>query len=241
MDKRVFILFLQLVGPVLSIWALVNYASIPLVLLALVMFFLMKCIGVTITYHRIHSHGTHTLSKPMEILCTILGFYGSSISPVEFCGSHVNHHKHVDTGMDPHPHSKMGWKTLFPIFWNNSTPTSGDLRTMVRLRRNKVTNIFHEHYYKMMLLPFALLLVSVPLYFFVYFIPMTLTMWAGSYATFNHDETGPIDRGWLFGLITMGEHKHVWHHSNPGSTKGEGWLNNVINFIAKEKVSGYRI
>jgi stearoyl-CoA desaturase (delta-9 desaturase) len=234
-DKRYFILLMQLIGPPISLWALFTYSTPVLVVTALVMFFLMKCIGVTITYHRIHAHRTHMLTPITEFVCTALGFYGSSISPIEFCGSHNNHHKYVDTDKDPHPHSIMGWKSLFPVFWNNSAPTSGDLRTMVRLRRNKTTNLFHTHYYKLILLPFVLLFVSTPVYFFVYFIPMTMTMWAGSYATFNHDETGPINRGWLFGIVTGGEHYHVWHHSHPNDTSGEGWLNSVANLIGKKR------
>jgi len=235
-DRRYALTAVQLLGPVITIWALLTYSTVWWLALSLVMFFLMRTIGGVIMYHRIHSHRTHTMNPVMEFICTALGFYGTFTSPVEFCAQHVNHHKYSDTEKDPHPHTILGWKSLFPILWNDSGPESGDVRTVVRLRRNKITNLFYERFWLMSLLPLLLIPISLELFLFGYMIPFTLSIWSAAISTFNHDENGPKDMGFWFGVISGGEHMHKWHHARPYDTSGEGWLDRVINIIAKKRI-----
>lgn len=238
-DKRYTLFAFQVLGPFISAWALWQYTTLPLLLLTAVMFFLFRCVGAVITFHRILGHRTHKMHPWVEFVCTALGFYGSLSSPIEFCASHVHHHKYTDTWDDPHPYKLMGWKVMFPIFWNNSGPNGGDVRTVVRLLRNKNAKFFHTYYWYLLPLPLLLLFISPQIFFFGYFIPMTLTLWSLGLSTLNHDENGGKYMGILFGILTGGEHHHKWHHDNPGDTTGEGWLNNIIELIAykpKEQV-----
>ena len=235
-DRRYALTLVQLMGPFIALWALWTYATLPWLAVTLVMFFLMRTVGGVVTYHRIHSHRTHTMHPVMEFIGTALGFYGSFTSPVEFCATHNNHHKYVDTDKDPHPHMIKGWRTLFPILWNDSTPSHGDVRTIVRLRRNKITNLFYEHFWLMLLPPFLLLLISVQAFFFIYFVPFTMSIWSAAYSTFNHDENGAKNMGFWYGIVSGGEHWHKWHHDHPYDTSGEGWLNTVADFIATKRV-----
>lgn len=168
----------------------------------------------------------------VEFLSTGLALYGSLTSPIEYCAVHTNHHKFTDTDKDPHPHHLIGWKTLFPQLWINSGPKDGDVRTVVRLRKNPISMFYYKYYWYVLSLPLLLLFVSPELFLFGFAIPATASVWSASYSTFNHNETGPVDRGFWFGILTGGEHKHVWHHNNPQSTEGEGWLNTIINLIA---------
>ena len=235
-DRRYALTVVQLLSPLIALWALFTYATLPWLAVTLVMFFLMRTVGGVITYHRIHSHRTHTMHPVMEFIGTALGFYGSFTSPVEFCATHNNHHKFNDTEKDPHPHTMLGWRTLFPLLWNDSEPTSGDIRTVVRLRRNKITNLFYERFWIMISLPFLLLLISPQAYFFIYFIPFTMSIWSAAYSTFNHDDGGAKNMGFWYGIVSGGEHWHKWHHDHPYSTEGEGWLNTVANFIANKRL-----
>lgn len=231
LDRRYVLTVVQLLCPFITLWALLSYATLPWLLVSIVMFFLMRTVGGVITYHRIHSHRTHKMHPVVEFISTALGFYGSFTSPVEFCATHTNHHKYVDTDKDPHPHVLKGWKTLFPLLWNDSTPSSGDIRTVVRLRRNKITNLFYEHFWIMASLPLLLLLVSIQAFFFIYFVPFTLSIWSAAISTFNHDESGPKNMGLWYGIISGGEHYHKWHHDHPYDTSGEGWLHSLIKLI----------
>ncbi len=233
-DKRYFLLAVQLIAPLFVVWGLMLYGLSLWIIASLFMFFLMRTIGGVITYHRILGHRTHTMHPVVETICTSLGFYGSLASPIEFCASHTSHHKFVDTERDPHPVKYLGWKTMFPVFWNDSGPQGGDLRTVVRLRRNKIAYFFHRYYWYLVPTPLLLLLlIPAKIFLFVYLIPLTLTMWSTSLSTFNHDDNGPKDMNKLFGILTGGEHHHVWHHNNPYDTSGEGLLHNIANLIAK--------
>ena len=234
-DRRYALTLVQLTGPLIALWAIWNYITLPWLAVTLVMFFLMRTVGGVVTYHRIHSHRTHVMHPTIEFICTALGFYGSFTSPVEFCATHNNHHTFGETDRDPHPTSK-GWRTVFPILWNDSTPMHGDVRTIVRLRRNKITNLFYEHFWLMLLPPFLLLLVSVQAFFFVYFVPFTLSIWSAAISTLNHDENGARDMGFWYGIISGGEHYHKWHHDHPYDTSGEGWLNTVADIVATKRV-----
>lgn len=232
-DKRYFLFGAQITTPFIAIWALLYYGFSVWLLASLVVFFLMRCVGSVITYHRVLGHRTHIMHPVVEAICTAFGFFGSLSSPVEFCASHTNHHKFVDTEKDPHPVKYLGWKTMFPIFWNESGPDGGDIRTVVRLRRNKIAYFFHRYHWMLLPLPLLLLLISVKVFMFFYLIPLALTLWSLSLSTLNHDKNGPKDMGTLYGILTAGEHKHVWHHTNPHDTSGEGWLDTVASLIAK--------
>ena len=234
-DRRYLLTITQLISPFIAMWALIQYATFLWILVSLLMFFLMRVIGGSITYHRIHNHRTHTMHPIMEFICTALGFYGSLASPLEFCVSHDNHHAHHDTDKDPHPYHLKGWKILFPILWNYDIGRA-NFRTIVRLTRNKITNFFHEKYWVLLLLPFLLLLVSIPTYLFVYFVPLTLSIWSTGIASLNHDMNGPKDMGFWYGIISGGEHMHKQHHERPFDTSKEGWINTITDTIAVRRV-----
>lgn len=234
-DRRYHLFVAQILTPFIAIWAIYTYWSIPLLLLSLLIWFCMRCIGSVITYHRILGHNTHSMHPIVEFICTAFGFYGSWSSPLQFCSVHTLHHKYVDTENDPHPYNILGWKVMFPIFWNNSSVTGGDLRTAVRLKRNKIANFFDKYYWPLLLLPLLLILISWKIFLFAYIIPLSMTLWSLGLSTLNHDENGPKYKGILFGIATLGEHHHKWHHDNPYDTTGEGWLNTIIEVIASKR------
>ena len=235
MDRRYALTVWQIFGPVLSVWAIWYYITPIWFLVAVVMFFLMRCIGGVITYHRILSHNTHKMHPVIEFLSTGLGLFGSFTSPIEYCAVHTIHHKYTDTVKDPHPHHLIGWKTLFPQMWINSGPKDGDIKTVVRLMRNPIAMFYYRYFWYVLVSPLLLLIISPTLFIFLFVVPSTASVWSASYSTFNHNKNGPIDRGFWFGVLTCGEHKHVWHHNNPYSTEGDGWLNNIINLVATKK------
>lgn len=232
-DRRYLGFAVQVTAPFIALWMVWQYATWPLMILSLAVFFMMRCIGATIMYHRILSHNTHTMHPVVAFICTAFGFYGSLTAPVSFCAAHESHHKYSDTARDPHPPLLIGWRACFPLFWNGDKPTDGlDLRTIARLRRNKIANFFDKYYWYLIALPFLLLFVSPQAYMFGYFVPMAMAMAVIPLTTLNHDSNGPKNMGTLYGIITGGEHMHKWHHEHPYDTTGEGWLNTIICLIA---------
>lgn len=226
-DKRYILTAFQLIGTPIAIWAAMTMGTPWLILLSLFMFFMYKCIGVVVTYHRILCHRVGRMNPIIQFLCTVLGFYGSLLSPITWSGVHIDHHKYVDTEKDPHSPVHLGWKGWFSILWNDTV----DLRVMARLKRDRISNFFHKYYYPLLLVPFALLLVSPTLFFFFWFIPANMSLWSQHLTVYNHDETGAIDRGKIFGILSMGEHYHKWHHDHPNDTSGEGWIHHITNAL----------
>jgi fatty-acid desaturase len=235
MDRRYVLFLAQITTPILLVLALIFFATPLWVTVSVIMFFLYRGVGVTITYHRIHAHGTHQMHPIVEAICTALGFYGSLSSPIAFCATHNTHHKYEGTIKDPHPPNLIGWKAMFPLFWNGKAPTYGyDLKTVVRLKKNKIVMFFEKHYWKLLLLPFLLLFISLEAFLFIFLVPVSISLLGLAVSVFNHDKEGNAkNQGVLFGLITAGEQAHEWHHKYPWDTSGEGFLNKAINLIAK--------
>lgn len=233
-DKTYHLFVLQIVMPIFAVWAIISHFSWPWVLASVVMFFLMRCVGAVITYHRILGHRTHTMDPVVEFICVGLGFYSSMSSPIEFCAAHTNHHKYMDTEKDPHSPKHIGWKAMFPVFWTDRY--NGDIRTALRLSKNKAARFYHDYYWYLIFAPFLLLLISTNAFLFLFVVPTGLSLATLTISTMNHDENGPKDMGIIYGIITGGEHHHRWHHDHATDTSGEGWLNTIANSIATKRV-----
>jgi fatty-acid desaturase len=230
-DKRYVLTTIQLIGPFIVLWALLQYATLAWVAAAMIMLFLMRIVGGSIFYHRILCHHTHDVHPTVEFIGTALGFYGSFMPPADFCITHFNHHKYADTEQDPHCHSTQGWRTMFPVLWNITNQV--DFRTVIRLRKNKTVDLFSEKYWLMASLPLLLLLVSPEAFLFLFLIPCTLSIWSAAISTMNHDENGAKNMGFWYGIVSGAEHKHKNHHDD---ISDEGWINIIINLIAKKRV-----
>jgi len=230
-DKRYVLTTIQLIGPFIVLWALLQYATLAWVAVAMIMLFLMRIVGGSIFYHRILCHHTHDVHPTVEFIGTALGFYGSFMPPADFCITHFNHHKYADTEQDPHCHSTQGWRTMFPILWNITNQV--DFRTVIRLRKNKTVNLFSEKYWLVASLPLLLLLISPEAFLFLFLIPCTLSIWSAAISTMNHDENGAKNMGFWYGIVSGAEHKHKNHHDD---ISDEGWINTVANIIAKKRV-----
>lgn len=233
-DKRYVLTAVQLIGPIIAIWAMFQYFTLLWFVASLVMFFLMRMIGGSLFYHHIHCHRTHSVHPIIEYIGTALGFYGSLIPPAEFCITHFNHHKYADTDLDPHPYGKQGWRTLFPILWNVNDQV--DFKSVIRLRRNKVVTLFSDKYWVLVALPLLLLLFSLPAFLFLFLIPCTLSIWSASISTMNHDENGPINRGFWYGIVSGAEHMHKNHHDHPTDTNEQGWIVALADLIFTKRV-----
>ncbi len=232
MDKTYLLFLLQIVMPFVGLYILLFYFSPMWFIISCVIFFLMRSVGVVMTYHRVHCHKTHTMTPLVEFICTGLGFYGSLSSPIEFCASHQDHHKYMDTPKDPHSPKYLGLKAMFPIFWVGRG--SGDLRTIVRLSKNRITKFYHDYYWYLLPLPFLLLLISLNAFLFLFVLPTSMTLVSLSISVLNHDDNGPKQMSKLYGVLTGGEHVHKWHHEHATDTSQEGLVHYILNILGTE-------
>lgn len=226
-DRRYILTAFQILGTPVAVWGLIKYSTLPLLLLACIMFFLYKCIGVVVTYHRVLCHRVGKMNPFVQFICTALGFYGSYLSPITWSGVHINHHKYVDTENDPHSPIHIGWRGWFSILWKDSV----DLRVMARLKRDSISSFFHDNYFLLTLVPLLLLFFSTQAFLFVWLIPANMSLWSHHVSVYNHGPDGAKTMPWWFGLLTMGEHHHKWHHDHPNDTSGEGWIHHITRFL----------
>lgn len=227
-DKRYILTAFQLIGTPIAIWALITQSTPFLLAASLFMFFMYKCVGVVVTYHRILCHRVGKMNPILQFICTALGFYGSLLSPVTWAGVHINHHKYVDTEKDPHSPTHLGWKGWFSILWVDSV----DLKVMARLKRDPICVFFHKYYYALILVPLVLL-IWPSVFLFFWFIPANMSLWSQHLTVYNHDENGAMNRGKIYGFLSMGEHHHKWHHDHPNDTSGEGWIHNLTKLLTR--------
>lgn len=91
------------------------YASWRNLGIALVLWFVSGCFGITMGFHRLLSHRSFKTSRPMTYflaLCGSLAFQGGSL---EWVARHRMHHSFTDTDDDPHNARRGFWYSHF--FW----------------------------------------------------------------------------------------------------------------------------
>ena len=66
------------------------------VIVALVLYYLTGAFGITLGFHRLLTHRSLKLVKPLEYLVAILGTLALQGGPIEWIATHRAHHAHTD-------------------------------------------------------------------------------------------------------------------------------------------------
>jgi len=59
-------------------------------------------LGITLGYHRLLTHGSLKVSKPVEYFFSFCGMLAAEGSPLYWVATHRKHHAHSDQDEDPH-------------------------------------------------------------------------------------------------------------------------------------------
>ena len=103
-----FFIVMQLLGLAAFVYALFNSAGLEYWLLALLGYTLITCLGITVTFHRLLTHRSYKLWKPLEYLFSLFGNLGCTGSSVGWTFVHRMHHKYADKPGDPHSPVTLG-------------------------------------------------------------------------------------------------------------------------------------
>jgi stearoyl-CoA desaturase (delta-9 desaturase) len=83
-------------------------------------FYILTGMGITLGYHRLLTHRSLTVSKPIEYLITIVGVLALQGGPIEWVAQHRAHHANTDRDGDPHDsHRGMPWAHIEWLFRTN--------------------------------------------------------------------------------------------------------------------------
>lgn len=200
--------------------------------LSFVGYFLITGLGISVTFHRLLTHKSYTLAKPLEYLFAFLGNLGCTGSSIGWVFIHRMHHKHSDKPGDPHS----------PVIGGPLAAFKGDYsaefnRWIVRdVVADRVHRFMHKYYIPTVLaVPVLLYLVHPLLSIYGFFIPVFLNAFMSRMSNWvDHDPrfgTRPAaykrdaaHNVWWWALVTWGEGWHYNHHSDPGNFRiGKSW------------------
>ena len=108
-------------------------------LVALVLHWLAVGFGISLGYHRLHTHRGYKTSKAFEYFLAVCGTLTLEGGPIFWVATHRVHHQHSDHDGDPHtPHdggfwAHMGW-ILFGDTHHNNTALMSQVRARSRRR-----------------------------------------------------------------------------------------------------------
>jgi stearoyl-CoA desaturase (delta-9 desaturase) len=208
----------------LALYGLFTLQFNPLLLLITgLVYFLMICFGISITYHRSLTHRAVKLHPYLEKLGCLVASLAGTGSPIMWVLTHRMHHRHSDKEDDPHPPSKV-WKTFLGNYPRVDTYGIKDVAS------SKFNRILHKYYFGIVLsygLIIGLLFgVDAFFYIFVYTTFFNILIsnslnWFGhkqstvSYRNFNLKDTSSNNP--IMALLAFGEGWHNNHHRYPGS------------------------
>lgn len=194
--------------------------------------------GVTLNFHRVLTHRSVRLVKPLEYLTAIFGTLAFQGDPITWVATHRIHHAHSDTAGDPHSTNEgFGWAHFeWLVRKNPNVPhTEAELRKYA-------PDLWNDPFYRVLMrlhvpmqIALAGLLFAIGGWGFVAWgifgrlVFSYHTTWFVNSVThmFGYRTYRTTDRStnsWWVALISFGEGWHNNHHAFPYSARhGMAW------------------
>lgn len=199
--------------------------SWPMFWLAMGLYFVTGCLGITLSYHRQISHKAFVTPKWLEYILAYCGVWAAQGDPMEWASSHRYHHVHCDTPLDPHsPYEGFWWSHMGWFLDSEATEdrvgarsNQSDLQSQPYYRFLK--NTYAYHIAAMFGVLFAIggmpaviwggCVRLVLVYHITWFVNSASHVWGNQ--TYN---TGDLSRNnWWVALLAFGEGWHNNHHA----------------------------
>ncbi|PVU86526.1 hypothetical protein BB560_006686 [Smittium megazygosporum] len=196
------------------------------------LFYLFSSLGITAGYHRLWTHGTFKVTRPLEIFFVVAGSSAAQQSILHWVRDHRAHHRYTDTPFDPHSiregffHTYMGWLLI------NRDKSQLAYVDMSDLKASWLVRFQHKYYYPMaficgFLLPTAICGLGwgdwVGGFFYAavcrYLVVSQLTFLGNAFVhlvgSSAYGDTQTSKDSLLVSLLTIGEGYHNFHHEFP--------------------------
>ena len=214
-------------------------------LVALVLHWMAVGFGISLGYHRLHTHRGFKTSKAFEYFLAICGTMTLEGGPIFWVATHRVHHKHSDKEGDPHtPHDGGFWAHLGWILFGDSH--HNDTVMMSKYAPDLAADPFYRwlntyHYVPVVVTGLLLLAIGGwPMVYWGIFLRTVFGLhatWLVNSATHmwgsRRFETRDDSRNsWWVALLTFGEGWHNNHHAHPVSARhGLAWYEFDISWI----------
>ncbi len=205
-----------------------------------VVFFVMNCLGITITYHRYYSHNSFKFkNKITEIFCALCGMISCSGSVLGWVGIHRSHHKHSDTQQDPHQ-AELGILSMIVLDYKY-IPSS---KMLIDLLKNKFILLSHRYYF----VPSVVYCLSLYFAFgldglvFGFCLPSFVTLFSEGFTNYiNHTNNTKHEATnvWWMNFFSFGDGWHKNHHETPKSfTTSTRWYEIDVSGLVIKYIVG---
>jgi fatty-acid desaturase len=204
---------------------------------AVFLYWLATGLGISLGYHRLHTHRSFVVPRPLEYFFALCGSLTFEGGPISWVATHRVHHQNSDHDGDPHSPrdgkwwSHIGWLVLGESMHANTRVMSKYAPDLARHRFYVWLNNYHW-VPSLVLLPILLAcggwsMVMWGLCFRVVFgLHATWLVNSATHLWGNRRfETRDDSRNnWWVALITFGEGWHNNHHAHPTSARhGLAW------------------
>jgi stearoyl-CoA desaturase (delta-9 desaturase) len=207
-------------------------------LLAFMLTYVGGGIGVTLAYHRILTHRSLCVPRPVEYFLTLLGALTLEGGPIMWVALHRKHHAYSDREGDPHNSREGFWWAHMAWMYraNKALVKTSDFRRWAPDLVDDPFYQFLDRYQIAVQVAFGFLLLAIGGWSFVFwgiFVRLALTYhvtWLVNSAshTFGYRTYRSNDRStncWWVGLLAFGEGWHNNHHAFPFSARhGLQWF-----------------
>lgn len=203
-------------------------------------FFVMNCLGITITYHRYYSHNSFKFkNKAIEMFCALCGMLSCSGSVLGWVGIHRSHHKHSDTKQDPHQ-AERGVTAMIVIDYKY-VPSS---KMLIDLLKDKFILLTHRYYFVPAVVYCLLLYAAFGLegLVFGFSLPAFVTLFSEGFTNYiNHKNSTKHEATnvWWMNFFSFGDGWHKNHHDKPKSfTTSNKWYEIDVSGLVIKYIVG---
>ncbi len=219
----------------------------------LLLSFMTFCLGITLCFHRLLTHCSYEIPKPLKYLFTLFGCLAFQRGPIWWVATHRLHHSRVDQDGDPHtPKFSFVWAHFAWAFFTHPQ-LDEDPKIVQGLARDLYADPvmrFFEKYYTAINILFLVFLFVLGYFIGGLKIALSLLVWGGfvrilynlhmtwlvnsmahiwGYQTFNTPDTSK--NNWWVALLSWGDGWHNNHHAYPRSARaGFAWYEIDITY-----------
>jgi stearoyl-CoA desaturase (delta-9 desaturase) len=205
--------------------------------ISMAIYWVTICFGISLGYHRLHTHRSYKVPKPLEYFFGICGALTLEGGPIFWVATHRIHHQKSDKPGDPHsPRDGAWWAHMGWILFGEANHNNTKLMSKYApdLARDPFYVWLNNWHWVPMVILGAILYAfgGLPLFMWGIFLRVTLGLhatWLVNSAThmfgYRNFETRDDSRNsWWVALMTFGEGWHNNHHAHPTSARhGLAW------------------
>ncbi len=208
------------------------FFSWKMVAITAVLYWMCTGLGISLGYHRLHTHRSYVVPKPLEYFFALCGSLTLEGGPISWVATHRIHHANSDKPGDPHsPRDGTFWSHIGWLIWGDTM--HNNTRAMSKYAPDLARQPYYvwlNNYHWVPSIAMALICLAIggwPLVLWGVFVRIVFgwhATWLVNSAThlwgsrrFNtHDDSR---NNWWVALITFGEGWHNNHHAHPTSAR----------------------